>query len=240
MLDYHIYNIYYLFIKYWFVHFESNMFCSFSFVKNTLARWHTGILNRSIASKGLPKPPWSTLSLNIACCEGTWCKVKAMHSRRQKTISACACRIDFVASRVAKRHMRRSRERRVTTCYNHCMALIDLIVSHTTHMTSYDHQNVISRYRIWCKHNQHDHGSFPSFYMFVQWQGTEIWIKHEEEALVQTWSNHTIDLKSNTAWQALLPSYTLYPAPWKSVQNSSRSLESRADLSCAMLMIAYV
>ena len=26
---------------------------------------------------------------------------------------------------------------------------------------------------------------------------------------------------------------TLYPAPWKSVQNSSRSLESRADLSCA-------
>ena len=60
----------------------------------------------------------------------------------------CACRIDFVASRVAKRHMRRSRERRVTTCYYHCMALIDLIVSHTTHMTSYDHQNVISRYRI--------------------------------------------------------------------------------------------
>jgi hypothetical protein len=160
LLDYriymyiHIYNIYYLFIKYWFVHFESNMFCSFSFGKNTLARWHTGILNRSIASKGLPKPPWSTLSLNIACCEGTWCKVKAMH--RQETenhirlclLGVCACRIDFVASRVAKRHMRRSRERRVTTCYYHCMALIDLIVSHTTHMTSYDHQNVISRYRI--------------------------------------------------------------------------------------------
>lgn len=179
MLDYHIYIpiyiIYYLFTKYWFGHFESNMFCSFSFGKNTLARWHTGILNRSIASKGLPKPLWSTLSLNIACCEGTWCKVKAMH--RQET----------------ENHIR-------------CMALIDLIVSHTTHMT-YDHQNVISRYCICmylCKHKQHDLGSDSSFYMFVQWQGTEIWIKHEEEALVQTWRNHTIDLKSNTPWQGTL------------------------------------
>ena len=106
-----------------------------------------------LQAKGCPNRRGRPCHWILHAVRGRDAKSKLCTGRRQKTISACAywvcaCRIDFVASRVAKRHMRRSRERRVTTCYYHCMALIDLIVSHTTHMTSYDHQNVISRYRI--------------------------------------------------------------------------------------------
>ena len=132
--------------------------------------------------------------------------------------------------------MRRSRERRVTTCDYRCMAFIDLIVSHT-HMTirmSYRDTVFVQAQPAW-----------PWFSFVILHVcsvtgygdldqarrggiGADMEQSHHWSQVQHAVTGHSYHLN------------TLYPAPWKSVQNSSRSLESRADLSCAMLMIAYL